>query len=264
MGPFKKSEIAAALVAGGITGTHRSHPRGKNLEKIFSLLEGEEDAFGISGLGRYSAAEILGFMGRIFGCSSDIADLGCEETIEPQLTVAGLVAAGRRLRRGAEAGELLLAATGHPTGLLHHHIRVVEAYRSAGGKILQLREDEDLGIGRRGGRAEVRYVGGVGCLADWGSLKHTHSATPMEALLEAAPWPDLVLADHGFAGAAIERGIPTIAIADINDHPLAVPWAEGKDIILVPMDDNRPPRLYEPAWRAIEHLLEGGVLDEDP
>jgi hypothetical protein len=134
--------------------------------------------------------------------------------------------------------------------MLEHHIHVVEAYRSAGGKILRLREEENLSVGNSR-HAEVRYIGGVGCLADWGALKHTHSSAAMEALLEAEPWPDIVLGDHGFAGAAIERGIPTIAVMDINDPALAIAWAEKKDVVIIPMDDNRSPRTYAPAWRLI-------------
>jgi hypothetical protein len=220
------------------------------------MLDGDDEtSFGLSRVSIYSAEEVLGFMAEVTGCSADIADEGCDELIDPARTVQGIVDGATRLKAAAESGALLLAATGHPTGLLHHHIRVAEAYRRAGGKMLLLREDEDLGIGRRGRHTEVRYVGDVGCLADWGSLKHTHSPSAMEALLEAEPWPDLVLADHGFAGAAIERGIPTIAIVDINDHALAVAWAEKRDVVLIPMDDNRPPRLYEPAWKLIEQIV---------
>jgi hypothetical protein len=36
-----------------------------------------------------------------------------------------------------------------------------------------------------------------------------------------------------------------------------VAWAEGKDVAIVPMDDNRPPRLYEPSWRLFEAVLGG-------
>ena len=120
--------------------------------------------------------------------------------------------------------------------------------------MLRLREDENLSS-KRGRRAEVRYTGGVGCLADWGQLRHTHSSAAMELLLEAEPWPDVVLGDHGFAGAAIERGIPTVAAMDINDPALAVAWAEKKDVVIMPMDDNRVPRLYEPSWTLFERVL---------
>jgi hypothetical protein len=244
-------EAREALVAAGITGPHQSHSRQNNLAKIAAMLEGDADgSFGLTGLDRYSAAEVLSFLAEITGCSPDLDDGEGSDTIDPDRTVEALVATGRRLGEAARQGASLLAATGHPTGMLEHHIHVVEAYRNAGGKILHLREEEDLAIGTSR-HAEVRYIGGVGCLADWGSLKHTHSAAAMEALLAAQPWPDIVLGDHGFAGAAIERGIPTIAVMDINDPALAVAWADKRDVLIVPMDDNRPPRSYEPAWRLV-------------
>ncbi|HWC13991.1 MAG TPA: phosphatase [Actinomycetota bacterium] len=244
-------EARERLVAAGITGPHQSHSRENNLSKIRAMLDGDPDgSFGISGLDRFSAADVLGFLADLTGCSAHVDDCEGYDTLDPDRTVRGLVEAGRRLRDEARRGATLLTVTGHPTGMLEHHIHVVDAYRRAGGKVLRLREEEDLRIGKSK-HSEVRYIGGVGCLADWGSLKHTHSPAAMEALLEAEPWPEIVLGDHGFAGAAIERGIPTIAIMDINDPALAVAHAQRRDVVIVPMDDNRPPRLYEPAWRLI-------------
>jgi hypothetical protein len=105
---------------------------------------------------------------------------------------------------------------------------------------------------------QLRYIGGVGCLSDWGNLRHTHSSEAMEIVLDSGgEWPDVVLGDHGFAGAAIERGIATIAVMDINDPALAVAWAERRDMLVIPMDDNRPPRLYEPSWTLFEQVLGG-------
>jgi hypothetical protein len=77
----------------------------------------------------------------------------------------------------------------------------------------------------------------------------------MEAILEEEPWPDIVLGDHGYAGAALERGIPAVAVMDINDPALAVAHGEGKDVVVIPMDDNRAPRLYKPVWKLFEHVL---------
>lgn len=248
-----------ALVAAGITGPHQSHSRENAIGKIRAIVDGDsEDTFGITGLDRYSAGEILGFVSELTGCPGDIEDVGGHDEIDPQKTIEGIVAAARRLKASAERGDLLFIATGHPTGLLEHHIRVADSYRRAGGKVLRLREDERVAW-RRGRHREIRYTGGVGCLADWGALLHTHSSEPMEGVLEAGTWPDLVLGDHGFAGAAIERDIPTIAIMDINDPALAVAWAEKKDVTIVPMDDNRLPRLYEPSWQIFEAIL-GGAL----
>lgn len=245
---------SSGLAAAGIVGPHQSHSRHNNISKIRALVDGDgESAFGMSGMTRYSAGEVLGFLAEITGCSPDIDYLEGADTIDPERTVAAIVAAAAKLADAARRGATLLAATGHPTGMLEHHIRVVDAYRRAGGKLLRLREEEKLPFGK--GRAEVRYIGGVGCLADGASLRHTHSSDAMEALLESAPWPDLVLGDHGFAGAAIERGIPTVAVMDINDPALAVASAERKDVVVIPMDDNRPPRLYKPSWQIFEEML---------
>jgi hypothetical protein len=249
-----EANARAALLAGGVVGPHRSHSRRDNLAKVRALVVGDPEAtFGISGVSRYSAAEVLGFMAELTGCSPDITDRDGEDALDPNLTIAAIVRAAERLASEARRGALLLAATGHPTGMLEHNIRVVDAYRRAGGKVLRLREEERFPLGR--GPAEVRYTGGVGCVADGASLLHTHSPAAMEALLTSGPWPEVVLADHGFAGAAIERGIPTIAVMDINDCALAVAAAEGRDVVVVPMDDNRPGRLYEPSWLIFEEIL---------
>ena len=95
-------------------------------------------------------------------------------------------------------------------------------------------------------------------MCDGASLLHTHSSEAMEALLEAKPWPEIVLADHGYAGAALERDIATVAFMDINDQALALPWDEGKDVVIVPLDDNREPRFYEPSWKLFAQILSGG------
>ena len=258
MSRYDLSQVREALIAAGITGPHQSHSRHGTISKIHALLQGDaESTFGLSGIDRYSAEEVLSFMSRLTGCPSQITDVDCEDSIDPDLTVQGMVAAGQRLAEAAASGATLLAATGHPTGMLEHNIRVVDAYVQAGGKIVRPREDENLPISSTGRDREVRYVGGVGCVADWGALLHTHSSRAMEALLESRPWPDLVLGDHGFAGAAIERGIPTIAIMDINDHALAVAAADGRDVTIVPMDDNRTPYLYEPSWSVLQELIAG-------
>lgn len=251
-------QVKAELLNARITGPHASHTRLNNLSNLAKCVSGDpEYCFGISGSTLVSEQTVLGYLAELTGCSDDLSDhAGCD-TMDPDRTVAGMVAAATRLRDAARSGATLLAATGHPTGMLEHYIRIVDAFRGAGGKILYLREDERFSTGRKGKEAEVRYVGGVGCFADWGSLRHTHSSEPMEFLLEADPWPDLVLGDHGFAGAAIERDIPTIAIMDINDPALAIAWGEGKDVSIVPLDDNRPPRLYEPASRLYEQIISG-------
>ena len=253
-------QVRDALLRAGITGPHKSHARASTIGKIDRLLEGDPDAtFGLSGMEAFSAQEVLGFMAELTGCPGDLADVACDDSIDPDLTVAGIVRAAERLRDAARKGATLLAVTGHPTGMLEHYMRVVEQYAAAGGKVVRPCEGESLPIGSKGRTREIRYTGSVGCLADWGQLLHTHKADAMEVILEREPWPDLVLGDHGFAGAAIERGIPTIAVMDINDHALAVAAAQGRDVTIVPMDDNRLPYLYEPSWSLFGAIISGSV-----
>ena len=63
---------------------------------------------------------------------------------------------------------------------------------------------------------------------------------------------DLVVADHGFAGAAVAAGIPTVAVMDTNDPALAVVDLRGADLTVVPMDDNRPQNSYAAALEVLK------------
>jgi hypothetical protein len=80
---------------------------------------------------------------------------------------------------------------------------------------------------------------------------HTHSPLPMRAALAElaadgeAP-PDLVVADHGWAGAAGQAGVDSVGFADCNDPALFVGEAEGRVLVSVPLDDNVAPHLYAP------------------
>jgi hypothetical protein len=93
-------------------------------------------------------------------------------------------------------------------------------------------------------------------LTDGGSILHTHSHWPMEQILGSGEPIDLVFGDHGFAGAAIHAGIPTVAVMDTNDTALAVAWAMGREVTLIPLDDNRPPDVYLPLAELIEERLQ--------
>ncbi len=72
----------------------------------------------------------------------------------------------------------------------------------------------------------------------------------MERMLGQAR-PDLVVADHGFAGAAIEAGVETISIADVNDPALLVARAQGRTEHVLVFDDHVPPDAYWPVFQAL-------------
>src|SRR5512143_1467588 len=114
----------------------------------------------------------------------------------------------------AERHERVLLATGHPAGLPLLYMAAGRLLEDRGAALVRPADGvawKDLGRSR-----QVRYLHGVAVLTDRGSTMHTHSPGPMQRMLTEVH-PDLVFADHGFAGAAIEAGIDTISIADVND-----------------------------------------------
>ncbi len=154
----------------------------------------------------------------------------------------------------------VLLATGHPAGLLVVHLAVAEALRTAGATVLEPGPGSSYQSMTRFGRVDrhVRYVHGVAVSSSMGDLNHTHSATPMRGLLAALAdageaMPDLVVADHGWAGAAGQAGITTVGFADCNDPALFVGEAEGKVAVAVPLDDNVLPHLYAPMTAYLLH-----------
>jgi hypothetical protein len=104
---------------------------------------------------------------------------------------------------------------------------------------------------REGGhRREIQYLHGVAAVSDRASTIHTHAPGAMVRMLEEVR-PDLVFADHGLAGAAIQAGIEAVSIADINDPALVVAKHQGRTDVVVVMDDNVRPEDYWPCYQAI-------------
>jgi histidinol phosphate phosphatase hisN-like protein len=176
-----------------------------------------------------------------------------DDTIDPDLTLDALEAMALRLAEAAGNKASVVVATGHPTGLLPVHLAIARALHARGCRVLipaaGWSYEFETAQGPR--RRHIRYVDGVAMLADSGSLHHTHDAAPMEAMLadlaaESSDWPDLAIADHGWAGAAGEAGIATVGFADCNDPALFAGEVEGKIASVVPLDDNVPPHHYAP------------------
>src|SRR5688500_6208990 len=103
------SQARDELIAAGVTGPHQSHSRANAISKIRDIIEGDTaDTFGLSGLDKYSAAEVHGFVAELTGCSNDIAHLEGYDAMDPDKTMEGIIAAARRLRSSAQRGDLLL------------------------------------------------------------------------------------------------------------------------------------------------------------
>ena len=254
------SELRAHLLAGRIAGDVAT-PREDNLRNAERMAQGRPGYdFGLRPAREWSPDEVLDVMVRRCGVSPDPEHLVGPDTIDVDLTLAALDRVRDRLALAARRRERVLLATGHPTGILVLHLAVARALRAAGGQVLVPDLDWswpwDEGWGGEWARRRprhVRAVAGVHVLASGGELLHTHAAEPGRALLAAlAEPPDLVVADHGFAGAAAAAGLEVLSYADCNDPALFVAQEEGLDIDVVPLDDNVLPHLYDPV---AEHLV---------
>ena len=224
-------------------------PRDDNLRNAGRMAQGlPKYDFGLVPRRRWTYEEVVAVMAERCGISPDVSYEDGVDTIDPDLTLAQLERWRERLAKAAAGGERVLLATGHPTGVLAIHLRVAAALRAAGCEVLVPEQSwrHDVEGWRR--PQTVRAINGVHVLASGGELLHTHLPEPMHALLDALgdDRPDLVVADHGWAGAAAEAGIDTLALADCNDPALFVAEAEGKPVVTVPLDDNVPPHLYDP------------------
>ena len=212
------------------------------------LLDRDPDKeFGLTGLQTgQTVDDILDLVEQAAGAPIDREARTGPVEIRPEPILTAARAAAERLRRACDEGARVVFATGHPVGLayLYHELA---AWMAASGA--DLRTPAEAASWPEHGLDhdwEVVYWDGVAMLSDTREPRHTHWPYAMHRILEAER-PDLVFADHGFAGAAIEAGVETISIADVNDPALLVARAQGRT--------RARPRLRRP--RRPERLLAG-------
>ncbi len=223
-------------------------PRDNNLSHYRRLANGDRHYWlGLELGDRWTdEQDVLAVMAERCGVNDDPEYRFGQDTIDPQLTVDALDRMGARLRKAAAGKERVLFATGHPGGLLDVHRATAAALRAAGCEIVVIPEGLSTDEGM------VFQFADVAVLERGATLWHTHSPDPMARILdglerEGRPLPNLVVADHGWAGCAGQRGIDSIGYADCNDPALFVGEAEGTLQVTVPLDDHvTSPRHYDP------------------
>src|ERR671931_1980180 len=247
MPELTREELGRHVVAARIAGTVQT-PVADVLRKAERVAAGDpEHCFGLSGMSRYSARDVLHQVTAQFGWTHTEGEpLTGPTWIDPELLLNELDRAADRLALAARNSESVLFATGHPTGVLSLHQQLCAALRGAGAKVTRPADGTAFRLSEH--RRQVRYVQHVAVLASGANLYHTHDAHPMELVLDQAGEVDLVVGDHGWAGAAAERGIDVVGLADVNDPALPMAKADGRAGIVLGMDDNvRPtPSAYDP------------------
>jgi hypothetical protein len=246
MTPEQRRSLRAHLLASGIAG-ETATTRENTVANAEKLAAGDPDkALGIGPRGR-DAARVMEAVAALCGCSVALNERAGGGVIDPDLVLDALDDLGGRLADAVRRGERMLIATGHPTGLLAMYMALARALTGAGVKLLTPLDDVRLDPPVKHKRKRyVRYLDGVAVLCAGADVIHTHDSWPMDALLDTIEAPDLVLADHGWAGAAAVRGIEVAAFTDVNDPAIAVAKADGLLDIVVPCDDNLAPVAYDP------------------
>jgi hypothetical protein len=251
-GDFDRHRLADALRSSGAAGVN-SHDRPNVFWKITRLVDGDEDLqFGISGVDAFAFEDVLAMMADAGGFDPNPGLRHGLVIVDADRVLDATAEVGTRLAQAVERGERVLLATGHPTGLPILYQEVGRLLEGAGAKLL--RPADGLTWEEQGRRRQIRYFQGVAMLTDRASALHTHKPDAMVRMLEEAE-PDLVFADHGFAGAAIEQGVDTVSIADVNDPALVVARRLGRAGPVIVMDDNVRPEDYWPVFQVIAAAL---------
>jgi hypothetical protein len=241
--PSPRSRVVASHVAG----RHDRLGRAEVHSVMRRVLTGEPAA--LLGLERFDGldlAELRAVTASVWGWSSDEPVV----SIEPDLVLTGLLAARDRVVDVARRGGRILVATGRPASLLPLHQHLARLTVAAGGHLL---DSGEAGPIAAAGRASVRlwWIGGVAVLTDGDTLLADPGIEAIDELLFTVPYPDLVVADRGFAGGALRAGIEVVALADLDALALGIAASRGFPVTLVPMHERRPASAYT----ALEPLL---------
>jgi hypothetical protein len=249
--PHTPQDLAAGLLAGKAAGI-AIHPL-DNVRGNIELLVGQDPdkLFGMTDMpGRFGFDEILGLVETAAGAPIDREARTGPVHIAPEPILAACEALGDRLARAAALGERVVIATGHPIGLELLYMEFARLLAGRGAKILEPADGVSWQEPGRPFAWRIRYHDGVALLTNPEDAKHTHAPDAMLRIL-AEVRPDLVVADHGFAGAAIEAGVETVSVADVNDPALIVAKAQGRTEVVVVMDDNVRPTDYWPCFQVV-------------
>jgi hypothetical protein len=254
----KEQVLERRLVDLRITGQELSHTRTNNLEVIERLLHNDPHlTFGMKiveeavSAGSLDQEAVLKIISGITKCSNDVGFESGLGFISPKATLSGLRRAGGLLQKTAEQGGVIAFGTGHPGALVQFHQALANMAREWGGRVAH-----PAGCAKLTERLHLDFIGDVALASDTCGAPHSHDCQFMERFIESFPGKiDLVVADHGFVGPAVNRGIPVIAIMDTNDPAIAVAKHLGADITIVPMNDNRPNCVLEEAARVIRQMF---------
>jgi len=232
------------LLDARITGAHQRLGREAVRHAVRTVVRGDPRArLGCDDLDDCTPDEVRAALVKTHGWDPEATRAG----IDPDATLAALTAAAARLRDAALSGARIAVAT----SLLGLAQWVAGEAVDLGATVLTSTTASIDGPGRR----ELWWVGDVAVVTD-GQALLAHDGVPGgDDWLFAVGRPDLVVADRGFAGAAVRAGVETIAWADLDAPALSLAAARGRPILVVPVDEQRPAPAYAAAIAVVERAV---------
>jgi hypothetical protein len=248
-----RRKLHKSMVEAGISGPILAHDENGNRQAIARMIKLDPYfTFGIhaveeaikAGLSHDRVnkvmADALGISGERFGQEG-------ASYISPDRTVERCGEMLKAVDETIAARQHIMLATGHPGSLLEFYLTLGQYIDRNGGRLFRLKDSIKISS-----NYWVDSVSGVVMVSDLGTLLHTHDFEPMRLAIKESENVGLVVADHGFAGAAINAGIKTVGLHDVDDPAIPVAACLGKDVIAVPMNDNQ---LNVSTNRALDALM---------
>lgn len=235
--PPRPPTLRSLVVARRLAGPHTRLGRAEIAAVVARLAAGNPEATLGLDLGRITRDEAWAALDAGWGYTGD----GPRASIDPERTIAGTASAALRLRAVAAAGGRVALATGRPASLLATYRALATWLSGQGAEVLAYEAFGPLAGGR-----SLWWLDGVATVTDGASILADDGQTSGEEWLFAVGRPDLVVADRGFAAAALAADLETVAFADLDAVVLGVAARRDRPVRLVPLDDRRPPEAYMP------------------
>jgi hypothetical protein len=255
-----RQEIEARLAEMKLAGSNLAHTRANNLAHVRRLVDGDQGVtLGIDLVHQQlqqaplRPEQVLEIIAGITGCSSDLRHEEGLGYIKPSATYEGLREAAVAIRGAMEARASFIFASGHPKNMAEAYEQLATYVRAHGCEVVT---DSPEGVEEYFGQ-KLELRGSVYMVTSDGEPAHTHRHEYMRDLLSRIPPVGMAIADHGFAGAALNLGVPTVCVMDTNDPGVALAAALGAPVTVVPLNDNDPGEVVREIADIIVELIEG-------
>lgn len=185
--------------------------------------------------------------GEIENCAKEVYGIETKKSkvaIDPELTTIAFQEMFEKLLEASLGGAKIIFASSRPASTMPLFIDLASLCSNAGAEILDSFSNTSSFIvdGRKD--RQLTWVSSVGVVTHEGSLLSTNDANIADELIFHLPRPDLVVADHVFAGAALTNGFPTIALAGLESLAVAVASLPEQNCLAVPVAIDKPCNNY--------------------